>query len=56
MVDEAFRIVLDPVFPPHESYYHSEEFLNTEPLFELIYNEGSVSNLDYLLTDSLTVN
>lgn len=56
MMDEAFRIVLDPVFPPHDSYYNSEEYKSLVPQFELIYNEGSVSNQDYLPSDSQYVN
>ena len=45
MVDEMLQIVLDPVYPPFDSYY---ELPRAQRNFELIYAEGQVSNLDYL--------
>lgn len=48
MIDEMFRIVLDPIYPPRDQYYNSQSFYNRKHNFELIYSEGSVSNLDYV--------
>lgn len=43
MVDELLQIVLDPIYPPAESYSGT-----STRNFELIYSEGSVLNLAYL--------
>lgn len=51
MMDETLRIVLDPTYAPRDSYYESEQFRNRQQNYELIYCEGSVSNLDYLPDD-----
>jgi len=45
MVDELFQIVLDPIYAPTDDYYNSHSTKSKN--FELIYSEGSVTNIDY---------
>jgi hypothetical protein len=48
MIDEMLTIVLDPMYPPHDSYYEKKQKDKKKKNFELIYSEGHISNLDYL--------
>jgi len=45
MMDELFQIVLDPIYTPTDEYY--EKHKTQKKVFELIYSEGQITNLDY---------
>ena len=54
MVDEMLQIIIDPLYPPSEEYYKHHRV--KKRIYELIYAEGTISNVDYMPDGQSVIN
>jgi len=53
-VDETLRIMVDPYYPPSAEYQKIQK--KQDKVYDLIYAEGEITNMDYVQDGNTTIN